>query len=45
MGAGLDAVYDAQWCEILTGALAIYFSGIVLCGLVWEGWKKWTGQK
>lgn len=41
----MDAVYDAQWCEILAEALAIYFSGIVLCALVWEGWKKWTGQK
>lgn len=41
----MDAVYDAQWCEILAGALAIYFSVAIACGLIWEGWKRWTGQK
>ena len=41
----MDAVYDAQWCEILAGALAIYFSVAIACALAWEGWKRWTGQK
>lgn len=24
---------------------AIYFSGLILCAPLWEGWKKWTDQK